>query len=217
MHNLNLITGNRSISHNSLVPWLLLKEFKIPFSEISIDLFGANVIEQLGLYSPSLKVPVLIHDDIKVWDSLPICEYLSETFLENQGWPRDLKKRAAARSICAELHADFSYFKQQWPMNCNLIMPGKPDARLEREIARLDAIMYCCRRKYGDGGPYLFGSFTIADAFMMPFAIALHGYGAQIAEKSREYLFTLLVNPNILCWLDDAQHEHDKELYALTG
>lgn len=217
MHELNLISGNRTMSHNSLVPWLLLKEFKIPFREISIDLFGGDAIERLGLYSPSLKVPVLIHNDIKVWDSSPICEYINETFLENQGWPRHIKKRAAARSICAELHADFSYFRQHWPMNCNLLKPGKPDAQLEREIARLDAILYCCRSKYGDGGPYLFGNFSIADAFIAPFAIALHGYGAPLSEKSQEYLFALLVNPHMLCWLDDARREHDKELYALTG
>jgi glutathione S-transferase len=102
-------------------------------------------------------------------------------------------------------------------MNCNLVKPSKPDARLEREIARLDAIIYCCRRKYGDGGPYLFGSFSIVDAFMAPFLISLHSYGAQLAERSEEYMFALLVNPHSLCWLDDAQREHDKELYALTG
>lgn len=217
MHELNLITGNRTMSHNSLVPWLLLKELKIPFHEIRIDLFRGDAVEKVSLYSPSLKVPVLIHNDIKVWDSYPICEYISESFLEGRGWPRDLKKRAAARSTCAELHADFSYFRQHWPMNCNLQLPSKPDARLEREIARLDAIMYCSRRKYGDGGPYLFGAFSIADAFMAPFVLSLQTYDAQLTEKSREYVFALLVNPHILGWLSDAQREHDAELYALTG
>lgn len=217
MHELNLITGNRSMSHNSLVPWLLMKELQIPFHEIGIDLFGSDAIEKVGLYSPSLKVPVLIHNDLKIWDSLPICEYLSEAFLEGRGWPADLKKRCAARSVCAELHADFSYFREQWPMNCNLYQPSTPDARLEKDVARLDAIMYCCRRRHGDGGPYLFGRFSIADAFMAPFAISLHGHEALLSEKSREYLFTLLVNPHILCWLDDAEREHDAELYALTG
>lgn len=217
MHELNLITGNRTTSASSLVPWLLLKEFEIPFHEIAIDLFRSDAIERLGLYSPSLKVPVLIHNDVKVWDSLPICEYVSETFLEYQGWPSHLKKRAAARSVCAELHGDFSHFQQQWPMNCNLVQPSKPDARLETEIARLDAIMYCCRRKFGDGGPYLFGRFSIADAFMAPFAIALHGYGAELSRKSLGYMDTLLNNPHVLAWQDEARAEHAHELYALTG
>ena len=205
MHETHLITGNRTISSNSLSPWLLMKEFEIPFHEISIDLFKSNAVEKLGVFSPSLKVPVLIHEDIKVWDALPICEYVSETWLENRGWPHHLKKRAAARSVCAELHGDFGHFKQQWPMNCNLIQNRKPDAALEREIARLDAIMYCCRQKYGDGGDYLFGAFSIADTFMAPYAITLYSYGAELTANARAYLNTLLNNAHVLCWLAEAQ------------
>ena len=126
MTELNLITGNRSCSHNSLIPWLLLKESGIPFHEIAIDLFRSDAIERLGWHSPSLQVPVLIHDDVKVWDALPTCEYLSETFLENRGWPSHLKKRAAARSVVAELHSDFQHFKRDWPMNCQMQVRMKP-------------------------------------------------------------------------------------------
>src|SRR5690606_25509981 len=122
-------------------------------------------------------------------------------FLENRGWPHHIRKRAAARSVCAELHGDFAHFKQEWPMNCNLIRHCKPDQILEREIARLGAIMYCCRGRYGDGGEYLFGNFSIADAFMVPFLIAMHGYGAELTQKSREYMQTMLNHPHVLCWL----------------
>lgn len=217
MHDLHLITGNRTISSTSLGPWLLLKEFEIPFHEVNIDLFRADATEKLGMFSPSLKVPVLIHEEIKVWDALPICEYISESFIENRGWPHHIRKRAAARSVCAELHGDFAHFKQEWPMNCNLIRHCKPDQILEREIARLDAIMYCCRGKYGDGGEYLFGNFSIADAFMVPFIIALHGYGAELTQKSREYVQMMLNHPHVLCWLDEAQRELDAVRFGKTG
>ena len=217
MHELHLITGNRTTSSTSLAPWLLMKELQIPFHEIAIDLFRDDAVEKLGLYSPSLKVPVLIHEDIKVWDALPICEYISETFLENRGWPQDLKKRAAARSVCAELHGDFSHFRQEWPMNCHLMRNPKPDEQLEREIARLDAIVYCCRRKYGDGGIYLFGNFSIADAFMAPYAISLYSHNAELTAKTREYMDTLLNSPHVLWWLDDAQLELDEIRFDMTA
>lgn len=217
MHELHLVTGNRTVSAPSLVPWLLLREFGIPFRETAIDLFRADAAERLGPLSPSLKVPVLLHADIRVWDALPICEYISETFLENRGWPHNLRKRAAARSVCAELHGDFTHFKQEWPMNCNLVRHSRPDALLEQEIARLDAIMYSCRGKYGDGGDFLFGNFSIADAFLAPFAIALHGYGAELTAKSREYMDTLLGHPQLLCWLDEAQQELDEIRFGMTG
>jgi glutathione S-transferase len=207
MTDLQLITGNKNFSPSSLRPWLLLQEFGIPFTEIAIDLFRPDAMEKLGLYSPSLKVPVLIHDGIKVWDSLPICEYLSETFLENRGWPCNQKKKAAARSVVAELHSDFQHFKREWPMNCHLNVKMKTDEKLEQEIARLDAIMYCCRRKYGDGGDYLFGQFSIADCFLAPAAIALRAYGAHMNWKANLYIDTLLANPHMQWWLEQAQQE----------
>lgn len=207
MNDLQLITGNKNFSPSSLRPWLLLKEFNVPFTEIAIDLFKADSAEKLGMYSPSLKVPVLIHNDIKVWDSLPICEYISEAFLEDKAWPCHLKKKAAARSVVAEIHSDFQHFKREWPMNCQLQVKMKPNEVLEREIARLDAIMYCCRRKYGDGGNYLFGRFSIADCFMAPAAISLRAYGAELSWKTNLYLDTLLDNANMQWWLDQAQDE----------
>jgi glutathione S-transferase len=198
LHELNLISGNRSTSTTSLIPWLLLKQFDLLFNEIKIDLFRADAIE---------KVPVLIHHDIKVWDALPICEYLNETFLEGRGWPAHLKKRAAARSVCAELHGDFIAFKQQWPLQGQQQPPVPADGALERDIARLDAIMSCCRRKYGDGGDYLFGHFTIVDAFMAPFAIALDAHTAPLTAAAEDYCQWLLRNPLVLEWLYEAQVE----------
>ena len=211
MHELNLVSGNRSISSASLTPWLLLKQFDLPFNEISIDLFRDDAIEKLGWFSPSLKVPVLIHHDIKVWDAQPICEYLSESFLEGRGWPTHQKKRASARSVCAELHGDFNTFKQQWPMQCRLRLTGRLDSALEREIARLDSIMGCCRRKYGDGGDFLFGQFSIVDAFMAPFAIALDSHGAQLTAPAEEYCQLLLRQSHVLEWLYEAKLEQKQE------
>lgn len=207
MTDFQLITGNKNFSPSSLRPWLLLQEFEVPFTEIAIDLFKADSAEKLGVYSPSLKVPVLIHDGLKVWDSLPICEYISETFLENRGWPGHLKKKAAARSVVAEIHSDFQHFKRKWPMNCHLTVKMKPDEALEKEIARLDAIMYCCRRKYGDGGDYLFGTFSIADCFLAPVAVSLRAYGAELNWKTACYLETLMTNPHMQWWLEQAQQD----------
>lgn len=207
MNDLQLITGNKNFSPSSLRPWLMLQEFEVPYTEIAIDLFKADSAEKLGVFSPSLKVPVLIHNEIKVWDSLPICEYISETFLENRGWPSHLKKKAAARSVCAELHSDFQHFKREWPMNCLLSVKMKPDEILEREIARLDAIMYCCRRKYGDGGDYLFGQFSIVDCFLAPVAVSLRSYGAELSWKTNLYMDFLLANPHMQWWLEQAQQE----------
>lgn len=217
LHAPTLITGNRTIASTSLIPWLLLKQYEQRFHETRIDLFRSNAIEKLGWYSPSLKLPVLIHHDVKVWDALPICEYLSETLLEGRAWPRHLKKRAAARSVCAELHADFQALKQRWPMQCHLRLLARPDAELERDIARLDSIMSACRRKYGDGGEWLFGQFCIVDAFMAPIAIVLDHHGAELTAAADDYCQLLLRNPHVLEWLFEAQQELNAVRFAKAG
>jgi glutathione S-transferase len=217
MHNLQLITGNRNFSSSSLRAWLLLQEFEIPFTEVILELYKTNSAEKVGMYSPSLQVPVLIHNDIKVWDSLAICEYVSETFLEFQGWPMHAKKRAAARSICTELHADFQHFKKDWPMNCQLSLTLMPSEAIEKEIARLDAMIYCCRRKYGDGGDYLLGKFSITDCMFAPFAVSLNAYGAELSHQSQHYLNTLLTNSHMQWWLNQADKEIEEHRWKKTA
>lgn len=202
-----LVSGDRNYSSSSLRAWLLLNEFDVDYDESMIKLFQDDSVEKIAMVSPSLQLPVLLHGDVKVWDSLAICEYINETFLESRAWPANLKKTAAARSIAHELHADFQHFKKDWPMNCQLHSKMKVSGTIENEIARLDAIMYSCRSSYGDGGPYLFGSFSIADCMIAPMVIALKAYGAELTQKSWSYIHTLLSNPNLEWWLEQAENE----------
>ncbi|MFL2840860.1 MAG: glutathione S-transferase [Pseudohongiellaceae bacterium] len=201
------ISGDRNYSSSSLRVWLLLNEFELPFEETNIKLFQSDTVEKIAMFSPSLQLPVLIHGSVKVWDSLAICEYINETFLEGRAWPQHTKKRAAGRSIANELHADFQHFKKDWPMNCQLQAQMKSSAAIEKEIARLDSIIYCCRTNFGDGGSYLFGRFSIVDCILAPMAIALNAYGAELSEQSCKYIQTLLSNSNLEWWLEQAEIE----------
>lgn len=80
MAKLTLVIGNKNYSSWSLRPWLAMKQFGLDFDEIRIALYTPESKEQLRQYSPSGKVPVLLHDTLRVWDSLAICEYLAEEF-----------------------------------------------------------------------------------------------------------------------------------------
>ena len=85
MSNLSLVIGNKNYSSWSFRPWFFLKYFKIDFEEILIFLYQENTRELLAAHSPSLKVPVLIHQNTTIWDSLAICEYASEVLLDGKG------------------------------------------------------------------------------------------------------------------------------------
>lgn len=217
MATLQLVTGNRNFSASSLRAWLLLKQFEVDFEEEQIELYRPDSVEKIALHSPSLKVPVLKHGDVKVWDSLAICDYVSEAFLEGRGWPWSTVKRAAARSVSMEMHADFQRLKRDWPMNCRTRMRLRPDERLEEEIARLDAIACCCRRRFGQGGEWLFGTFSIADCVYAPLAISLQGYGAALTGVARDYVMQLLENPHVQWWMAQARDEIEEMSWEKAG
>ena len=100
---MQLYIGNKNYSSWSMRPWVLLKQAGIAFDEVVIR-FDAFTPEsgfktELARISPAGRVPVLVDDDLTVWDTLAIAEYLAERFPDKQLWPRDVKTRARARSV----------------------------------------------------------------------------------------------------------------------
>ncbi|HIF86084.1 MAG: glutathione S-transferase family protein [bacterium] len=209
MKEFRLVIGNKNSSSWSMCPWLLLKMFDVDFDEIQITLYQDNTVEKLGPYSPSLKVPVLLHRDITVWDSLAICEYISAEILGGSGWPSSRKRRAGARSVSAEMHSEFPALKRDWPMNCKASFRLTPSETLFNEIARIDAMWSCCRHRYGENGNYLYGRFSIADCMFAPIAVCFDAYGAKLSSDSNSYLQTLLDNPFIRKWISLGRRERE--------
>lgn len=105
MTTLTLVIGNKNYSSWSLRPWLLLKQAGIPFQELRIPIQTEVWTAHIHDLSPSGKVPALRYGDLRIWDSLAICEYLAELFPDKQLWPGDSAARAAARSVSAEMVA----------------------------------------------------------------------------------------------------------------
>jgi glutathione S-transferase len=210
MKDIRLVIGNKNYSSWSMCPWLMLKMFDVDFEEIQIALYQDNTAEKLGPYSPSLKVPVLLHRDITVWDSLSICEYISEDLLGGgSGWPSSPKRKATARSVAAEIHSEFPALKRDWPMNCKASFKLTPSDELQNEIARIDAIWSCCRRRYGANGNYLFGRFSIADCMSAWIAVCFEAYGAELSSDANTYMQILLDNPFVQKWITLGRREQE--------
>lgn len=214
MKDVRLVIGNKNYSSWSLCPWLLLKMFNVEFEEISVALYQKNTAEKLGPYSPSLKVPVLLHNEITVWDSLSICEYISAELIGDVGWPTNSRKRASARSASAEVHADFPNLKHEWPFNCKASLRRTASEKVQNEIARIDSIWRCCRHKFGENGEYLFGRFSIADCMFAPIAIILYANEAMLCEESHRYCETLVNNPFIQSWISQGRAENEPLVMA---
>jgi len=204
---MKLVIGNKNYSTWSLRPWLLLDAFKIVFDEISVSLLQHQIKERLGQYSATSKVPVLINDDLVVWDSLAICEYISEQYLHGKGWPEGINDRANARSICAEMHSGFMALRAEMPMNCRATRTVILSAGSKQDIQRIDDIWSSYAKLTSDGKLRLFGQFSIADCFFAPVVLRFATYGVPLSAKAQAYSDSILTDRSVQRWVSMAKKE----------
>ena len=208
-----LVIGNKNTSSWSLRPWLAMKQADIPFTEIRINLRDPDMKEQIRAHSPAGKVPVLWADDLMIWDSLAILEYLAERYPDKGLWPSDDCARAVARAASAEMHSGFQALREHCPMK---FLAEEPRAEhlepVQANIRRVVALWTDCRRRFGSDGPFLFSSFSIADAMYAPVASRLRTYVADLAEfgddgTAAAYVDALFAMPAMAEWAQGAREE----------
>lgn len=207
---MRLLIGNMNYSSWSMRPWLLMTQLQLPFEEEKISFNDPDFQTRVGAVSPVGKVPVLVDGDVAVWDSLAIVEYLAEKFPDRWIWPRDLRARARARSICAEMHAGFGALRDRLPMNCELVLQNVAFERaVERDIARVVASWTDCRARFGAEGPFLFGDFSAADAYYAPVVRRFLGFGVTVPELAAQYMSAVDALPAMRAWMTAALAEQD--------
>lgn len=202
MEKFKLIIGNKAYSSWSLRAWLALKHTGVPFTETVLFMDTPAFKPAILKYSPTGKVPLLKLDSLAVWDSFAICEYLAEQFPAAKLWPEDAAARALARSVSAEMHSGFMAIRKNMPFNCRA--SGRHvsmTAELETEINRVTELWRECQKHYGQGGPWLFGRFSIADAMYIPVALRFVTYGTKLDGTARTYLETAQSLPAIREWI----------------
>ena len=203
-----LIIGNKNYSSWSLRPWLLLKQAGIPFTEKRIPLCMPDTRAEILKHSPAGKVPVLHDGDITLWESLAICEYLAEKLPQRHLWPKDAAARAHARVIACEMHAGFAPLRQHMNMNCRKHLPGKGRTpEVLKDIERVCALWNDSRARFGQGGDFLFGQFSIADAMFAPVALRLVTYEVDLDPVSAAYVQAITALPAMQQWLAEAAAE----------
>lgn len=205
---MKLIIGNQNYSSWSLRPWALLKYFKIDFQQQKIYLFTDKMLAEMSKFCPNNKVPVLINDGIKIWDSLAICEYINEHFLSNKAWPDELKQRAHARAICAEMHSGFFAIRNEMPMNCRRQPSPIPlSEACQKDIERIINLWEAYLKN--SQSPFLFDRFSIADAFYLPIISRFISYQIEVPPLSREYMTHMTSLALYKEWINDAKNEKE--------
>jgi glutathione S-transferase len=214
---MQLYIGNKNYSSWSLRPWLLLRQAGIEFSERRLRLAsdaGSAFKQTLLALAPSGRVPLLVDDDgFAVWDSLAIAEYVAELHPDKRLWPADRRQRARARSLCAEMHSGFVALRTRCPMNVEASLPdvgarcASEWPEVAAELRRIDAMW--SEQLAASGGPFLFGTFGIVDAYYAPVCSRARTYALPLSAAASAYVERIHALPAMQAWCAAARDEHD--------
>lgn len=208
MADYTIYIGNKNYSSWSLRAWLALKAAGPDFEEVLIPLYIPGSKPAILRHSPSGKVPALRHGAVIVWDSLAIAEYLAERFPAAGLWPATVEARAEARAVSAEMHGGFLALRRHLPMNLRKRVPDHaltPEA--EADVARVTGLWSDCRRRFGQAGPFLFGTFTIADAMYAPVVSRFKTYAVALDDMAQTYAEAVWAYPAMREWAAAAEKE----------
>lgn len=214
---LQLYIGNKNYSSWSMRPWVMLKNAGIEFQEVMLRFDSLQPSSQfkaaIEKISPAGRVPCLVDDGFVVWDTLAIAEYAAEKFFSKKLWPTDSQQRARARSICAEMHSGFTALRSACTMNIEASLPDigalalrdKPAVRAD--VARIEQMWSELLAQ--NGGQFLFGDFTIADAYFAPVAMRFKTYALSQRADINAYIERVRQSPGVAAWIADAVLEND--------
>jgi glutathione S-transferase len=214
---LTLYIGNKNYSSWSMRPWVMLRQAGIPFEEVKVrfDSFAGESRFKTTMLklSPTGTVPLLVDDGLVVSDSLAIAEYVAEKFPDKQLWPRDVKARATARSVCAEMHAGFGALRSACPMNIEAQLPlagalaWRDQPAVRADVQRIVGMWTQLLEQHG--GPMLFGEFSIADAYFAPVCFRIMNYALPVPGQITDYIRRVCALPGVQAWVEDALAEKD--------
>jgi len=78
---------------------------------------------------------------------------------------------------------------------------------VQADINRITAIWRDCRKRFGGGGPFLFGAFSNADAMYAPVVSRFRTYRVELEEEAQAYADAVWALPSLQEWLTAAKNE----------
>ncbi|WP_296677128.1 glutathione S-transferase family protein [Novosphingobium sp.] len=209
---MKLILGNKNYSSWSLRGWLAAKQSGLPFEEIMVPLYGDDWDERKrdndAIAPSSGKVPVLWDGDAVVWDSLAIIEYLADKVGRDRFWPKGDAARAMARSMVAEMHSSYLALRRECPLNVRRRVEGAQISEAAKaDVVRILTLWAEARARFGQGGPFLFGTFCAADIIYAPVVSRFISYGIGVPGFALAYMEAVWEHEWMQAWVSAAEAE----------
>lgn len=208
---MKLIIGNKNYSSWSLRGWLACKQSGLAFEELTVNIGGEEwevAKRQSGEIMPSGKVPILWDGETVIWDSLAIMEYMGDKVGRDRFWPKDDAARGMARSMVAEMHSSFLSLRRTCPMNIRASYDGVAISdECKVDIVRILQLWAEARARFGQGGPFLFGTFGAADIFFAPVVSRFLTYRIGVPGFAEAYMQAVWEHDWIQSWVGAAEEE----------
>lgn len=198
----DLFIGDCTYSSWSLRGWLMFEQFGIPVKTHMVGLYSGTMKEDLTPLAPARLVPVMrTPAGHVVQDTLAMGETLAEAHPEAGLWPADPGARALARGITAEMHSGFTALRSACAMNlAHAWADFAPSDAVLADLARIETLWALARERHGADGPWLFGGYSLADAFYAPVAARIAGYGLPVSDMAQTYVAAHLNDPAFRRW-----------------
>ncbi len=214
----DLYIGDRSFSSWSLRGWLMFRKFDLPVRTHLVGLYNGRLADDLAPLAPARFVPVMrTPEGCVVGDTLAIAETLAERHPEAGLWPDDPAARALARWLCAEMHSGFPALRGECPMQLLHRYQGFAVSHAVRaDLARIESLWSLAQQRHANGGPWLFGEYSLVDAFFAPVAARIAGYALPVGEDAARYVAAHLADPAFRDWrAEGLKVDYDPVPYAL--
>jgi glutathione S-transferase len=197
-----LFIGDQTFSSWSLRGWLMFEKFDIPVKTTLVGLYSGTMAQDLAALAPARLVPVMrTPDGVAVGETMAMAETLAEAHPDIAMWPKDPAARILPRWIAAEMHAGFSTLRNDCPMQLlHQYQDFTISDGLKKDLARVDELWGLARDRHGDAGPWLFGNYSLADAFFAPVAARIAGYDLPVSPAAKAYVETTLKDPAFRRW-----------------
>lgn len=202
-----LVIGDYRKSSWSLRAWLVLVTADLAFETVKVALEREDTRQRILAHSPSGKVPCLVQGELRINDSLAICEYVAESRPQLRLWPQDAALRALARAAVAEMHAGFSHLRTQ--LSFGLGTGEAAGALTEQTTAEIQRILQIWRqlRQASGSSTFLCGDFGIVDAMFAPVVFRFRRYGIAVPADLQDYCERIQSYPPMQEWLRLARDE----------
>ncbi|TNE31426.1 MAG: glutathione S-transferase family protein [Alphaproteobacteria bacterium] len=209
---MKLIVGNKNYSSWSMRGWLAVKQSGLHFEELTVPIMGEDwdaMKRDMGEVQPSSgKVPILWDGDAVIWDSLAIMEYLADKVGRDRFWPKEEVARGMARAMVAEMHSSYLALRRECPMNVRgrIQLEDLSDAA-KHDVVRILSLWAEARARFGQGGPFLFGTFGAADIFYAPIVSRFVTYGIAVPGFAQAYMQTVWEHDWLKEWIAASEAE----------